>query len=259
MYEAWAAAYNVTDNTGNRLQVKVCTHWSIMITLEGLLQPRLRYERRQSKQRCTTNGETCGTSRWKYSFPTSNSQTQKSEKKLFRSIKKSNIKPFDAHFNLPLVSNEGHFSCRLSKIGFDMITCNSDTCPSSSRGESSAKSNNIVSSLLSAEKSKFQRGRGSNTSRTDSSSQITLTWEQIIGELFEDNMQLLPFAISRPVGLFGPTINYFLYGTTPPKDYRILHNIDKSKFPNASNMARQAFTRTSSNILGEVETTKLSL
>ena len=109
-----------------------------------------------------------------------------------------------------------------------------------------------VASLLLAEKSKFQRGRGSNTSRTDSSSQITLTGEQIIGELFDDNMQLLPFAIS-PLGLFGPTINYFLYGTPPPKDYKILHNIDKSKFPNASNMARQAFTKTPSNILGQAD------
>ncbi len=83
-----------------------------------------------------------------------------------------------------------------------------------------------------------------------SSSQITLTGEQINEELFEDNMQLLPFAIS-PLGLFGPTINYFLYDTPPPKDYRILHNIGKSKFPNASNMARQAFTKTPSNILGQ--------
>ena len=60
-------------------------------------------------------------------------------------------------------------------------------------------------------------------------------------------MQLIPFAIS-PLGLFGPTINYFLYGTPPPSDYKTLHNINKSKFPHASNMAQQAFTRTPSNI-----------
>ena len=111
----------------------------------------------------------------------------------------------------------------------------------------------IVASLLfvSAEKRKFQRGRGSNASCTDSSSQkITLTGEQITGELFSDNMQLLPFAIS-PLGLFGPTINDFLYGNgTPPNgEYKTLHNVDKSKFPNASNMAQQAFARTPSNIL----------
>ena len=130
-----------------------------------------------------------------------------------------------------------------------MVTCNSDTCPSPSRG-SDAKSNNIIASLISAEKSKFQRGRGSNASRTDSSSQITLTGEQIkiTGELLKNKMQLLPFAIS-PLGLFGPTINQFLYGTLPNSSYKTLHNIDQSKFPHASNMARQAFSKTPSNIL----------
>ncbi len=101
-------------------------------------------------------------------------------------------------------------------------------------------------SLLSAEKSKFQRGRGSNTFRTDSSSQIALTGEQITGELLSDNMQL-------PLGLFEPTTNYFLYGTPPNGDYKTLHNIDKSKFPNASNMAQQAFNRTPANILARVD------
>jgi hypothetical protein len=172
---------------------------------------------------------------------------------LVRSIKNSSIKPFDTHFNLPLVSKDSHFRCKLTKVGFDITICNSDTCPPPSRGGSNAKSNNIVASLLSAEKSKFQRGRGSNTSRTDGSSQITLTGEQIIGELFTDNMQLLPFAIS-PLGLFGPTINHFLYGTPPPSDYKTLHNIDNSTFPNASKMARQAFTKTPTNILERANT-----
>ena len=61
-------------------------------------------------------------------------------------------------------------------------------------------------------------------------------------------MQLIPFAIS-PLGLFGPTINHFLYGTPPPSDRKTLHNIDSTKFPHAYNMAQQAFTRTPSNIL----------
>eukprot|EP00986_Skeletonema_menzelii_P015552 scaffold12045_cov124-Skeletonema_menzelii.AAC.4 len=91
---------------------------------------------------------------------------EKEAKGLIRTIKNSKVRPFDTHFNLPLVSEDGHYRSRLSKIGFDMVTCNSDTCPSPSRG-SDAKSNNIIASLISAEKSKFQRGRGSNTSHTD--------------------------------------------------------------------------------------------
>ena len=122
--------------------------------------------------------------------------------------------------------------------------------PATASNAVASVSNNIVASLISAEKSKFQRGRGSNTSRTDSSSQITLTGEQITRELFSDNMQLLSFAITiSPLGLFGLTITYFLYGTPPNGGYKTLHNIDKSKFPNASNMAQQAFARTQSNIL----------
>merc|ERR1739841_461232 len=66
-------------------------------------------------------------------------------------------------------------------------------------------------------------------------------------------MQLLPFAIS-PLGLFGPTINHFLYGTPPPSNYKTLHNIDKSNFPNASNMVHQASTKTPSNILDRANT-----
>ena len=65
---------------------------------------------------------------------------EKEAKGLIRSIKKSKVRPFDTHFNLPIISNEGHFRCKLSKIGFDIITCNSDTCPSPSRGGSDAKS-----------------------------------------------------------------------------------------------------------------------
>eukprot|EP00984_Skeletonema_dohrnii_P024743 scaffold13868_cov93-Skeletonema_dohrnii-CCMP3373.AAC.2 len=52
---------------------------------------------------------------------------------------------------------------------------------------------------------------------TDSSlpKSITISGEEIIGDLYNSNMQLiLPFAIS-PLGLFGPTVNRFnLYGKT---------------------------------------------
>eukprot|EP00986_Skeletonema_menzelii_P019052 scaffold27056_cov140-Skeletonema_menzelii.AAC.4 len=48
----------------------------------------------------------------------------------------------------------------------------------------------LISSLISVEKSKFQRGRGSKASRTDRSSQITPTGEQITGQLItvKDNI-----------------------------------------------------------------------
>ena len=168
---------------------------------------------------------------------------------LVRRIKNSTIRPFDTHFNFPQVSMESFFRSTLSKLGFDMVTCNSDTCPSPTRGGSDAKSNDITTSLISAERSKFQRGNGTQSSRTDKTSQITLTGEQIIGELYKSNMQLIPFAVS-PLGLFGPTIEHFLYGIEPHIEHDKLHTIDKRLFPNAHKMASQAFsTKTPSNIL----------
>jgi hypothetical protein len=129
-----------------------------------------------------------------------------------------------------------------------MVTINSDTCPPPSRGGSDAKSNNIIASLIQAEKTKFQRGKSVKASRTDRTSQITITGDQIIGDLFKDNMQLLPFAIS-PLGLFGPTINRFLYGIQPESNYKTLHNIDQGKFPYAYGMAMRAYTKTPQDIL----------
>ena len=60
-------------------------------------------------------------------------------------------------------------------------------------------------------------------------------------------MQLIPFAIS-PLGLFGPTMNRFLYGKTI--DSNNIHNIDPNKFPHARKMANRASsTKIPSNIL----------
>lgn len=168
---------------------------------------------------------------------------------LVRSIPNSQVRPFDTHFNLPqTITNESHYRCKLNMIGFDMNLCHADTCPPPSRGGSDAKRNSITTSLILAEKEKFQRGESIGASRTCRESGITVTGEQIIGDLFYDKKQLLPFVVS-PLGLFGPTINHFLYGITPTKP-STLHNISQTKFPNAFNMAKQAFsTKTPSGIL----------
>jgi hypothetical protein len=120
-----------------------------------------------------------------------------------------------------------YYRCKLRKIGFDIVLCHSDTCPSPSRGGSDAKSHNIVTSLLTAEKNKFQRGksRNSNSAITCKQTGITLSGagDEIIGQLYHyhyhSNMQLIPFAIS-PLGLFGPIMNTFLwYRTHDPRHW----------------------------------------
>jgi hypothetical protein len=134
--------------------------------------------------------------------------------------------------------------CKLRKIGFDIVLCHSDTCPSPSCGGSDAKSHNIVTSLLTAEKNKFQRGKSRNSAITCKQTGITLSGDEIIGQLYNSNMQLIPFAIS-PLGLFGPTMNTFLYGIDP-----MTHAIEPRLFPHASKMAKRSISNAvPSNIL----------
>jgi hypothetical protein len=83
-------------------------------------------------------------------------------------------------------------------------------------------------SLLTAEKSKFQRGKSQNSAVTCKQPGITLSGDEIIGHLFDSKAQLLPFAIS-PLGLFRP-MNHFLYGVEP-----IPPHIDKNDFPHEYN------------------------
>ena len=165
-----------------------------------------------------------------------NAKAKTEQTGLVRPLKNTNLRPFDTHFDLPPISKDSHYRCKLRKIGFDIVHCNSDTCPPPSRGGSDAKSNNIITSLLTAEKSKFQRGKSRNSAVTCKQSGITLSGDEIIGQLFDSKAQLLPFAIS-PLGLFGPTMNHFLYGVEP-----IPHHIDKNTFPHAYNMAKQSIS-----------------
>jgi hypothetical protein len=65
---------------------------------------------------------------------------------------------------------------------------------------------------------------------------ITLSGDEIIGQLYQPNMQLIPFAIS-PLGLFGPTMNTFLYGTDP-----MTHAIEPRLFPYDSKMAKRSIS-----------------
>jgi len=165
-----------------------------------------------------------------------NTKAKTEQTGLVRPLKNTNLRPFDTHFDLPPISKDSHYRCKLRKIGFDIVHCNSDTCPPPSRGGSNAKSNNIITSLLTAEKSKFQRGKSRNSAVTCKQSGITPSGDEIIGQLFDSKAQLLPFAIS-PLGLFGPTMDHFLYGVEP-----IPHHIDKNTFPHAYNMAKQSIS-----------------
>ena len=84
-------------------------------------------------------------------------------------------------------------------------------------------------------------------SRTCHDTGITISGEEIIEDLYNSKMQLIPFAIS-PLGLFGPTINRFLYGKTI--DSNNIHNINATTFPHTLKMANRASSNeVPSNIL----------
>src|SRR5210317_750893 len=86
--------------------------------------------------------------------------------------------------------------------------------------------------LCKGEKSKFQR-RGYKTDR-GGETMMTRTGDQIIGEILEQNMALLPIAIS-PHGHLGSLFERFLYGSDamPLPDF-------KSNRPNAKTAAKLA-------------------
>ena len=62
--------------------------------------------------------------------------------------------------------------------------------------------------------------------------------------------QFIPFS---PLGLFGPTMNHFLFGIEPPEPAQAqLHNIDQCRFPHAHKMATLSYSHnTPSNIIGQ--------
>ena len=71
-----------------------------------------------------------------------------------------------------------------------------------------APNNNIHLRLQAGEKKKFERVNGGTNKRT----KVTLTDDQIIGDLYNQNMALIPLPVS-PYGLFGSIFHRFLYGT----------------------------------------------
>ena len=95
----------------------------------------------------------------------------------------------------------------LKKLGMDVTLVSSK--PKYTTKTEAAREKEIYLRLRNGEKLKFQR-RG----KTDKSTMITMTGDQIMGDIIRNNMALLPIAIS-PHGKFGSIFNRFLYGNDP--------------------------------------------
>jgi hypothetical protein len=117
------------------------------------------------------------------------------------------IRPFDLSISIDRFLDEGAWRSPLHKIGFDVTMVKPMPY---SRTAGAAQQKHIIAQLQEEEIGKFERSRGG--SQSDKGKQITLTGDQIIGEIIDNKMALIPIAIS-PYGRFGPIFNRFLYGS----------------------------------------------
>ena len=95
----------------------------------------------------------------------------------------------DMSFNVSHSTGDSCFRCPLDKIGFDMTCIHNDICPDPTIPI--AQYNNLNLQLEEGEQNKFQRSRGG----TDPLTKESLSGDQIIGEIIDNNMALLPMAI----------------------------------------------------------------
>ena len=116
-------------------------------------------------------------------------------------------RPFDISVLFDPLIDESAWRVRLLQLGFDVTIVSSK--PVYSTSTRTARINEINLRLRKGEKDKFQR-RG----KTDRKTGITLTGDQIIGKILDQNMALLPIAVS-PHGRIGSLFRRFLYGEDP--------------------------------------------
>ena len=120
-----------------------------------------------------------------------------------------NLRPYD--FSIPinktLITNLPK-ATPLSRIGID-VTIISPTNPD--QLSKAAPNNNTIMRLRDGEKGKFVRVNGATNKLTG----LTLSGDQIIGEMIKSNEVLIPMAVD-PWGKFGDIFKHFLYGSKRP-------------------------------------------
>ena len=116
-----------------------------------------------------------------------------------------NIRPFDFSVLLDPLLNETAWRTPLYRLGFDVTYIKST--PLSSSKSKAARLNEINMRLRLGEKSKFQR-----QGKTDKETGITLTGDDIIGDILQHNNAFIPIAIS-PHGRTSSLWNRHMYGT----------------------------------------------
>ena len=142
-------------------------------------------------------------------------EVESQKKKLVRSLRNTRTAPFDVSFKINHYIGESHFKSPLKRVGLDVIITHASDSQSSP--PQTAQPNHIQLQLQEGEKAKYHRQKGG----TNPVTKETLSGDQIVGELLDDGMSLVPMAVS-PYGLFGGASQRFWYGTEkhyypPPK------------------------------------------
>ena len=119
-----------------------------------------------------------------------------------------NLRPFDISILLDPSLDDTAWRVPLHQVGLDVVIIhsNASSSPSISR---TARQNELKLRLWNGEKKKYQR-RG----KTDKQTMISLSGDDIIGEILDQNMGFIPFAVS-PGGHIGGLGSALLYGNDP--------------------------------------------
>lgn len=141
------------------------------------------------------------------------SEVENEQPGLIFNLSNSQIRPFDLSFPVNKNTGESYFRSPLRRIGFDITMSQAAEALSdrelSQPDLTSAQLNGIALQLLDCEKGKFNRDNGG----TDPKTHVTLSGDEIIGDLITRNQALLPWSIS-PYGKFGGIAARFWYGET---------------------------------------------
>jgi hypothetical protein len=114
------------------------------------------------------------------------------------------IRPFDFSILFDHMTHETAWRCQLRMLGFDVVCVSSKPCRITTT--ETARKKELKLRLRDGEKGKFCR-RGKTCSETG----ITLTGDEIMKEIIEDDMALIPVSVS-PHGHLGSLFERFLYG-----------------------------------------------
>jgi hypothetical protein len=143
--------------------------------------------------------------------------------------------PFDISFDPdPTTTNDIHTHCPYSTIGADITITHSAKPPTFNFSDNVISS---VSALADRHLQKFERRKFNRTNKRDvNDTSTSIHGDKVIGDLLQQNMILLPFAID-PHGRWGPILENFLSHSSTNLEYKFNANR-----PNAKIMFTRATT-----------------